>query len=347
MKNQIVQIVPKAGRERWSGQPCHVRLKAVQQMYVEHAAVKNLLAHIKRQLLLAQSRGMSCGTLVIAPSGAGKSSFIKHLHHLYPDVTTEELTERPVVHFKVPSSPTPKQLGAAFLRALGDPLYKKGTAEDKLERIAVLLSTCKTVIIAIDDFQDVPARRGAAGVKQVGDWVRDICEMKFPGILLAFGTEDAAVVRDSNDQLQRRMMARVELPMFTLGQSKSATSFGTLLRNIDEMLPLAQSSGLDQPQMAARIFLATAGNFDYLSKLLNHSLVRALERGSERIEREDLEAGFDDQHQVAAHQGNPFSETYDGMPLDRPGQIFYKSPEATEIRDDVEAVKKNKKSRKA
>ena len=263
---------------------------------------------------------------MIAPSGAGKTTFIEYLGKKYPDVDTPSVRERPVVHFRVPSSPTPKQMGAAFLKALGDPLHKLGNAEDKKFRIGELLPRCKTQIIAIDDFQDVPARRGQLGVKAVGDWVWDLFEIKFTGTIMAFGTEAAAVVRDSNDQLGRRMMSRMDLPLFNVDTDKNRDKFRSLLRSVDASIPLALSSGLDKPDLMAKLFFASGGNFDYLIKLITHAMIHAVGDGRESISAGDLEAGFKDLHQVAALQGNPFSGDFDGKPLDTPGQIFHRAP---------------------
>jgi hypothetical protein len=313
-----------ATRNQWRDKPLPARLKRIAAIFVEHAAVKNLLAHIETQLMMAEARRKSSGTLVIAESGAGKSTFIKYLKAKYPDSCTPEVQFRPVVHFKVPSSPTPKQMGAAFLKALGDPLAKVGTAEEKMSRIGKLIETCQTRIIAIDDFQDVPARRGSQGVKAVGDWVRDVFEMEFTGTLLAFGTQQAAVVRDSNEQLGRRMMARMELPVFEIQTSTGSDTFRSLLSTIDAQLPLAEDSGLAKPDFMARIFFACAGNLDYLMKLLCHAVARAVQGSREHLELQDLEHAFTDLHQVAARHGNPFSQDYDGRPLDKPGQVFHR-----------------------
>jgi hypothetical protein len=312
-------------RQQWKGKPLAARLNRIAKIFVEHAAVKELLAHIDAQLLIAGSRNKSTGTLVLAESGAGKSTFIKYLGKKYPDERTPEVRLRPLVHFKIPSSPTPKQMGASFLKALGDPLFRVGNAQDKKDRIAELLVTCKTRIIAIDDFQDVPARSGSHGVRDAGDWVRDICEMEeFQGTLLAFGTKEAAIVRDSNDQLGRRMMARMELPVFEIESAEGREAFRELLTAVDGVLPLALSSGLGKPELLVRIFFACGGNLDYLMKLLSQAVIRAVESNCEQLQKEHLEQGFKDLHQVAALRGNPFSSGFDAKPLDLPGQIFHR-----------------------
>ena len=198
-----------------------------------------------------------------------------------------------------------------------------GDADDKVERFVRLLQACETIIIAIDDFQDVPEKRHEAGVQEIGNWVRDLITEYFKGLVLVFGTEPAAIVRDSNQQLRRRMQARFELPEFSLETPDQMKAFKSLINTIDRCLPLAESSQLDTGKVLKRIERATGGNLDYIMKLLTKALMRAVERGSERIDLVDLEGAFVDQHQVAAYNGNPFAEAFVDAPLDQPGQIFF------------------------
>ncbi|MDT3678873.1 MAG: TniB family NTP-binding protein [Burkholderiaceae bacterium] len=309
-------------RTKWLGRTLAVRLVDFNKIYVVHEAVGRVVAHIKRELILCEAKGRASGILVIGASGAGKTSLIAYIKRIYPDQVSPTLTCRPVVSFSIPAMPSPNSMGAALLGALGDPLPTKGNALEKMNRAAILLNTVGTKIVAIDNFQDVPTRRKARGVEQIASWLRDLCDLPFPGVVMAFGTKDAAAVRDAHKELLRRMQARLELPLFALDTPKQAAAFKRLLNLIDESLPLAEQSGLSSRALAARLYRATNGNLDYLIKLLEKALVCAVARGAERIEMGDLEAAFLQQHQVAAEGGNPFSEDYDGKELREPGQIF-------------------------
>lgn len=313
-------------RKQWVGQGLVPRLSALQAIFIEHDAVATLLKFVDRELTFCSARGKAVGALVIAPSGAGKSTFIDYLTSVYPDESTLELTVRRVVKMSIPKSPSPSSMGAALLKALRDPMPDAGNAQRKLERCETLLQATGVRIVAIDNFHDVPAQRGVQGVKDVGNWVRDLCELPFPGLIMAFGTEDAAIVRDSNDQLRRRMQARLELPLFSLEAGRVA-QYKALLKDIDLVLPLAEISNLDDSRIAAPLFFATAGNLDYIMKLLAKALACAVDRGSERITLDDLFKAFGAQHQVAAQFGNPFEQNYKGgAVLDAKGQIFYRTP---------------------
>ena len=312
-------------RARWRHQPLQGRLSAVIAMFIEHESVVEILKFIKQELILCKIKGESSAALVIAPSGAGKSRLIEYLQKLYLNSDTETQSIRPVIRFKIPKVLTLAGMGEALLRALGDPMPKVGNAEDKINRASALLKSCQTIIIAIDDFQDVPEKRHEEGIQEIGGWVRDLITEHFDGVVLAFGTEPAAIVRDSNQQLRRRMQARLELPDFVMGTADQKKRFKALMKAIDAKLPLAESSQLDTAVLLRPMQRATAGNLDYIMKLLTKAVMLAVARGSERIDRADLAAAFVEQHRVAAHNGNPFDEDFPDVPLDEPGQIFFKA----------------------
>jgi energy-coupling factor transporter ATP-binding protein EcfA2 len=321
---------PQNNRATWAGKALPLRLSALDQLFVKHDAVKRILDYIQLELPIRAVQGRATGLLIVASSGAGKSRLVEYLKKLFPDEVTLTLTKRLVVSFKIPPSPSPKSLGEELLLQLGDPEYNVGTAKVKFDRIRKLLKKVGTIILTIDDFQDVPAKRGVRGVEQIACWIRDLCDIDFPGIVIALGTEEAVVVRDAHGQLLRRMQARLELPAFTLDSDDAKKRFKQLLNQIDGSLPMAERSNLDDSVMMVRLYRATNGSLDYLMKLLGKAIARAVARGSERIELRDLEQGFCDQHQVAASGGNPFSANYKGDELTQHGQIFYRANQEKE-----------------
>lgn len=314
-----------ANREAWRGAPLSARLTAIEGIFISHKAVRALFDYIEHQFQFNEARGSADGVLVIAESGTGKTRTIKQLELMYPSVITPTLTTRPVVRLNIPPSPTPKSLGKAMLDALGDGDPSSGNAYEKFERIEALLVSVATKVIAIDNFQDIPARRRVRGIAEMSDWFRNLCSIRFPGVVVAFGTKEAAIVRDSNPQLCRRMQARFELPMFSITGDENIKRWRHILKELDKRMPLAEDSKLSDSAMSVRIFVATGGNFDYLKKLLAQSMTVALKRGSERIDMQDLQFGFAGQHQLLAEGGNPFHPDFASTKLNGPGQIFHDS----------------------
>ena len=93
-----------------------------------------------------------------------------------------------------------------------------------------------------------------------------------------------------------------------------------MLKRLDESLPLAELSGLAEPQLAGRFYLACRGVPDYLMTLVRGGTVEAIGQQSKRIELADLARVFQRslaQQRVLAEQSNPFIGALDQAALDR------------------------------
>lgn len=313
----------QTNKEAWRGASVQARLKDFAGHYLVHDSVQSILSSIESELVCNEARGMATGILVIAESGVGKSSLIKHLITKNPARVEKEVTLRPMVAFKVPKTPTANSMGAALLKALGDPDYNADTSDGKLERIGSLLRICQTKIVAIDDFQDVPARRKSKGVREVAFWLRDLCEIKFPGVVLATGIKSAMIVRDNTAQLKRRMTIVHELPLFEIRTREGLRKFRRVIRGLEKRLPLAEPSGLVVPDVLKRMYVATGGRFDYIMKLLSKALYVVTQNGVERIEMTHLKQAFDMLHPDGTKRGNPFDEQLDPQDLHQRWESFF------------------------
>jgi Cdc6-like AAA superfamily ATPase len=307
-------------------------------MYIKHGAVRKILNFIDRELVARQADGRTSGLLIIAPSGAGKTALIKHLINKFPKEVTEEYSTCPVVSFTVPTMPSPKTMGAAFLKGMGDVLWNTGTAGGKLDRIRSLLGQVQTKLVLIDNFQDIPTRRKTRGVLNVATWLRDLCDVNFGGLVIVLGTAEAAQVRDANEQVQRRIKARLTLPVFSAETKEELLEFARLLRGIEKNLPLAEESEIYRGDQPRRIHFATRGNFDYLTKLLKRSIKIASERSQECLTVEILHDAFQEEHQDYAVAENPFSSDFLWTKLDQPGQVFHNVSFSIQDLDQLEVV---------
>jgi energy-coupling factor transporter ATP-binding protein EcfA2 len=310
-------------RSRWNCASLKARFEHLDNIYIKHPAVVKILNYIERELESRSADGRTSGLLIIAPTGAGKSALIKHLAKCYPSEATEEYRTCPVIAFTVPTVPSPKTMGAAMLRAMDDILWDVGTAEKKLDRIKCLLVAAKTRLVLVDNFQDIPTRRKSRGVLNVATWVRDVCDINFGGLVVAMGTAEAAQVRDANEQIQRRIKARLTLPVFSGESPEEMREFAKLLRGLDKNMPLAEESGIYLGDMPKRIHCATRGNFDYLVKLLKQAVKIATSEGHERLTVKILHDAFEDEHQDYACSENPFAPDFLWTRLAQPGQVFH------------------------
>jgi len=268
------------------------------------------------------------GILLLGESGTGKSTFARRLLERHPPRRTETATYLPAVYMDVLGGPTERSMGVELLRAMGHPDLS-GNANELRLRCTHLMRKCRVRMLLIDNFQDIPASR-KLGIKTLGNWLRNI--INGAGCLvIAMGSESAKIVRDSNEELERRMKATARLLPFSVEGITSSSKQGVastfsrwyvLMSQIDAALPMAESSNLVDPDIAVRLLMGSNARFGYLSGILHQGMKLAVQAGSERIELEHLSGGFVATLGVAAANGNPFLQGYDGEPLTKPGQVF-------------------------
>ncbi|WP_198084404.1 TniB family NTP-binding protein [Variovorax sp. E3] len=326
-------------RERWRGVALDQRIRAFQDTFIKHSDLADAEAMIDAKTFEIEHAypfddndfeykdtiTYGSAILMIGESGAGKTTFAHQLMTKYPRIFTPNVTYLSTVYMRVPSSPTERAMGVALLNAMGHP-DTKGNADDLLRRITILMRKCRVRRLLLDDFQDIPATR-RKGIQTIGDWVRKLIDAT-PCLVIAMGTPDALVVRDSNDQLQRRMQATVELLPFVVTTTDpkvrgiALKRWSKIMESIDEKLPLAETSNLSDSGLSVRLLLGSNARFGHLSALLKHGIKVAFESGSEQITGAHLRIAFKRTFGSSADNGNPFEESYDGEPLTQPGQAF-------------------------
>jgi hypothetical protein len=227
----------------------------------------------------------------------------------------------PVVVFNSPLEPSRKQLGISLLKAMGDPVPKRADADDLLDRAVGLLKKVGTKTIFIDNIHDVPDRRGPQVVKGIGNWIRNLIDTSGCVVVL-LGTPAAKEIIRLNGQVLRRV---VELPirLFEVKTNNGRELFKIFMRKLDEMLPLAELSMLDEPELAERICYASHGILDYVIELMTEGVLAARARESEKISRVDLAFAFEKRHGRHHRKINPFIDGGPSRPLDQFGEPFY------------------------
>ena len=339
--NAVLQS-PNTSRERWLGASVNDRIKAIKSMYIAHSDLLNAESVIENKIFeiegahsfddehfqYLETATYGSGILMIGESGAGKSTFAGRLLARRSPQRTDTETYLPAVYMRIPSGPTERSMGDALLDAMGHP-ERSGTADQLRIRCIHLMRKCRVRMLIIDDFQDIPASR-TKGIKTLGDWLRRIIDGA-PCLVVALGTPSAAVVRDSNEQLMRRMQATARILPFSVegtGAVDKAATKATLSRwcklmaAVDAELPMARESSLADTDLALRLLMGSNARFGHLSKLLLHGIKVAVASGSERMERAHLCEAFRHTFGSAADRGNPFDDDYEGESLTRPGQAF-------------------------
>jgi hypothetical protein len=201
---------------------------------------------------------------------------------------------------------------------LGDPAWSSGTVESLTNRAARLLKHCGVELIVLDEFHHLFDVDRAKVMTKASQWLKVlIVNTGLPVVVC--GMPEAEYVL-SAEHTERRFKQRLTLRCFTWRTPQGQREFCGMLKKLDETLPLAESSGLANADLAGRFYLASRGVPDYLMTLVRGAAAEAVQRGNEQIEMDDLARIFERclaQQRVLAEQSNPFIGDLDKAALDR------------------------------
>lgn len=310
-------------RKQWAGRSIDERHLFMSELHVPHRTFVRVFREIARMSGRSGKERRGYALFVLAESGIGKSHLARTFSNLRPRDDSGENSLIPIVTFEVPAQPTQKSLGSALLKALKAPMHNKGSAQDILDRCIHHLDSAKTRIIFLDNVQDIPERRRANGVMQVGNWIRQLID-RCVCLLVLLGTHAATEIADGNSQLRRRVPRRLTMErMDPRKDAESAAQFFRFLAEVDKLLPLAETSELHVYERAVKIFYATFGVLDYIFQLFHEALVFAVLAGRERILDEDLSKAFQALFLDSGTSINPFAANGPQRVLSEEGEPFH------------------------
>jgi hypothetical protein len=308
----------------WRGRALSARVKHMASILVNHPDFSGAAIEIRRRVKRAIRQGLGDLFGIVAATGGGKTTLANYFLTLWRDRVFPHVTWRRVLYFSVPPRPSSASMSSALLRALGDPSPDSGKTDVRKERVITLCKACRTRLVLIDNTQDIPERRAKKGIREVGNWIRDL-ESSVPALIVCLGEEPSLEVFSANRQVRRRGPAFKRLNYFVCDpENKEATKrFLRALYEIDLRLPLAQMSGLAEPRTAARIWAATNGIMGMIIKLLTEALEICVKDKGEAITQQHLAHAFELLMGDAAQNVNPFSEDFAFRALTEAGEPFH------------------------
>ncbi len=305
-------------RTRWRSVPIAERITLAQKLIVLHPRFRDAIGLLERcHRSFGQPSEPACGALLGA-SGVGKTSVVDHYSKLHPGGDTESGLRRPVLKVTLQPEARPKGIAADLLLALGDPAWSSGTVQTLTNRAVKLLHRCGVELIVFDEFHHLFDIDRAKVMTKAAQWLKVlIVNTRIPVVVC--GMPEAEHVLRA-EHTERRFKERLTLRCFHWRTPAGRQEFCGMLKRLDGVLPLAESSGLAEPDMAGRLFLACRGVSDYLMTLMRSGVAETLGRGQERIEVSDLARVFAQKlalQRVLAEQTNPFIGPLDTGALDR------------------------------
>ena len=304
-------------RRQWKGVPAAERIDKANSLIVLHPRFRDAVELLSRCHQSARSAGEpACGALLGA-SGVGKTSVVNHYCRLHPPDETETATRQPVLKVTLQPDARPKGIAADLLLALGDPAWSSGTVQTLTSRAVKLLQRCQVELIVFDEFHHLFDMDRAKVMTKAAQWLKVLIVNTGIPVVVCGMPEAEHVLRA--EHTERRFKERLTLRCFTWRTTAGRREFCGMLKKLDATLPLTADSGLADPDLAGRFYLACRGIPDYLMTLVRSGLAEAVGRGSERVEMADLARVFESklsQQRVLAEQSNPFIGKLDRAALD-------------------------------
>lgn len=263
------------------------------------------------------------GLLLTGPSGLGKTTILQHYLELFPRATESPRTCIPVLYVTTPASPTVKSMAEAILVALGDPMARRGSAEEKTFRIYQLLQACRVELLLIDEFQHFCYAHSIVAFRSIADWLKNVISLTGLGVVLC-GLPEAEMVIQSNEQLARRFSTKFALTPFRLDRGSDFKEFRGILKAFQAVIPIPPEEPLYEANLARRFLLASNGLLDYVRKILEGALVVASNARHKTLDLNHFAAGFRNEvWSEVPDRLNPFHPTSPLRPLIRPGEPYY------------------------
>ena len=252
-----------------------------------------------------QTSGQDCAS-VLGPSRAGKTIMAEQFKLRYPDYDEPEGVVKPVLFTSVPCPAHIGPLIAKILYDMKDPFWAKRYPNLGIMTIRLyeLLNACKVQLIIIDETQQLVDRDSKKLIKESADWFKDLINItKIPVVFM--GLPESSKIFIENEQLGGRVLLRETVEPFPYDDK----GFRSFLHVFDGQLPFENSSGLAQPDISQRIYLATDGFVGFVNALLARATNVAAHHKLDSINIPVLAHAY---NAKLAHRGpNPFLSGFD------------------------------------
>lgn len=296
---------------------------SLRKTLLTHKRFTNVTINIAELHMHSKTNFVGGRILITGPSGSGKTTILENYEEQFPWVIEKHKTRIPVLHVVVPSSPTVKSFSESILLALGDPMARRGSAEEKTFRIFQLLKACEVEILLIDESQHFYYAHTIVEFRRVTDWLKNMISMS--GLAVAmFGLEEAEMVVFSNEQLARRFSTRLHISPFNFNDEEDFKEFRAVLKAFQEVLPISVAEPLYGANLARRFLVASNGLLDYVRKILEGAVVVACRARLTKLDLITYAAGFrNNVWPQVPDRLNPFHPESSLHFLNRAGEPFY------------------------
>jgi GTPase SAR1 family protein len=207
-------------RPRFQESEIAARLKAISQVFVDHAELASIRSALRNQMRYGISGRSAKLMLFLAEAGCGKSTLIR-------DFIAQEQGRTPpdLLYVSLPVPCTIKGMTSEMLRRLGDPLCDRSTTATRNSfRIVHQLQHQNKRLIIIDEFQHLIDHDRDRVLRLATDWLKTLLdEAGVP--VVCVGLPNSIEIIRSNKQLERRTTKVTRLHPFEWREGSQGLEF--------------------------------------------------------------------------------------------------------------------------
>lgn len=280
----------------------------VNKIRISHPEFVRVVNEIEDYMQLAKLEENPSSLLVIGDSGLGKSTIFEYIVNKHKKVTyTEGGTNINIVSSTIPKPVTITHVTEKLLKALGDLRFDKGTRPNKLDRLEGYIKDCEVEFIILDEFQHFLKPGNTRVNHDVADWFKSLMNATSSSFIL-FGTQDAGLVLEDNNQLDRRFLNFIQIRPYGFKTSEEKKIFKELLHQFDIRLPFEQPSKLNTNEMSKRFYKASEGKIYVLHQVLSDATYYASKENAKNVALKHLARAFNRTSASRKIVSNPFLE---------------------------------------
>ncbi|KAF0254741.1 MULTISPECIES: ATP-binding protein [Pseudomonas] len=271
-------------------------LARFKRQVVFHRQYKFAFSQIENAIENTEALGEPLCAILYGVSGSGKSTLCRYCekyHSSDPIIRRDDGTyvQLPIFYCEVPAPTTVRGLiGNMLTTLIGQ--EPKGTIVKLTQQLTTCLHTAGVKVIFLDEIQLLCVTTISQKVKlDALNWIVTLLNKSGIPIILS-GTELCRDIRNSLDTFAKRYPYAAELTNF-IYESHIDSDYLTVLKQLDlAMYSIASiQSGvhLNDPSIAAAIFVATSGNFKTMRLIISDALKSCLQRqGPNELKLEDF-----------------------------------------------------------
>lgn len=295
-------------------------IRTFKRKIIFHPNYRQAFSQIQNAIENTEALGEPVCALLCGPSGTGKSTLC---HYVEKQYNRDSLLRKddgayanlPVFYCEVPAPTTVKGLITNMLRMLIN-ATPVGSVEKLTHQLITCLKTAHVKVILLDEIQRLCLTSVSEKVRIDSlQWIVSLLNGSGIPVILS-GTERCRDIRREDEAFENRYPYFAELSHFIYETGEDADIFATL-KTLDttmyQLAALGKGVHLNDPTIAAPLFVGTRGNLKIMRLIINDALKTCLRRENpHELKASDFFAACQSVNLPKnLSDGNPFALPYD------------------------------------